>query len=89
MTARRRRREVIARGQNAAANLRREIRANLRKDIWPECAQCKGEFLPSQIDIDHITPLSKGGEDVADNVQLLCKGCHKVKTALDMGYVPF
>jgi 5-methylcytosine-specific restriction protein A len=87
--ARRKRRAVIAEGNNAAANLRKEVRAHLRKHGFVLCASCPGHFLPSGVDIDHITPLAKGGQDVASNVQVLCKACHKVKTALDFGYLPF
>ncbi|MEV7931004.1 HNH endonuclease signature motif containing protein [Kitasatospora sp. NPDC088779] len=36
--------------------------------------------------MDHIIPISQGGTDTADNVQLLCKGCHRAKTRRDMGY---
>nr|WP_281257865.1 HNH endonuclease signature motif containing protein [Streptomyces uncialis] len=53
------------------------------------CAICRGTFLPSQVDIDHIRPLALGGEDVASNVQVLCKSCHKTKTAVDFGKRPF
>jgi 5-methylcytosine-specific restriction endonuclease McrA len=31
-------------------------------------------------DIDHVTPLADGGEDVPENMQLLCSGCHADKT---------
>ncbi|MGY1440151.1 HNH endonuclease [Streptomyces reniochalinae] len=41
------------------------------------------------MDVDHIIPLAKGGQDIASNVQVLCKPCHKVKTALDFGHLPF
>jgi 5-methylcytosine-specific restriction protein A len=41
------------------------------------------------VDIDHVLPLSKGGEDVDSNVQPLCKACHKAKTAIDFGKRPF
>lgn len=35
------------------------------------------------IDIDHIVPLVEGGTDHADNLQVLCKPCHKTKSAAD------
>ncbi|OKH90485.1 HNH endonuclease [Streptomyces uncialis] len=79
------RRAAIARGHNAAALLRRAV----RKAVSGTCAICRGTFLPSQVDIDHIRPLALGGEDVASNVQVLCKSCHKTKTAVDFGKRPF
>jgi 5-methylcytosine-specific restriction protein A len=79
------RRAAIARGNNAAAKLRRAI----RKAVGSHCAVCLGWYLPSQLDVDHIKPLALGGEDVEDNVQALCKRCHKTKTAMDFGKRPF
>jgi len=32
------------------------------------------------IDIDHILPLAFGGKNIIDNLQPLCKNCHKEKT---------
>jgi len=29
--------------------------------------------------VDHILPVSEGGEDVIENVQILCTACHKLK----------
>lgn len=79
------RRAAIARGNNAAAKLRRLV----RKAVGAECAVCRGWYLPSMLDIDHIKPLALGGEDVEENVQALCKSCHKAKTAMDFGKRPF
>jgi 5-methylcytosine-specific restriction protein A len=79
------RRAAIARGNNAAAKLRRLV----RKAVGAECAVCRGWYLPSMVDIDHIKPLALGGEDVEENVQALCKSCHKAKTAMDFGKRPF
>lgn len=77
------RRKLVSTG--AAAELRKQIRGKL-----VECARCKGKYVASQVDIDHRTPLYKGGEDVADNLQILCRElCHRVKTDLDAGRVPF
>ncbi|MFD7610983.1 HNH endonuclease [Streptomyces sp. NPDC059828] len=81
----RKRREAVARGSNAAATLRKAVRAA----VGGTCAHCGGIFLPSQVDIDHVKPLALGGEDVASNVQVLCKRCHRIKTAMDFGKRPF
>ncbi|MET9617109.1 HNH endonuclease [Kitasatospora indigofera] len=78
----RKRREAIARGSNAAARLRAVVRKAKRGD----CAKCGGSFLPSGVDIDHVLPLAKGGEDVDENVQVLCKGCHATKTRSDFNH---
>lgn len=81
------RRVVIARGQNAASLLRKSIRAAYAEHgIRPQCATCLCTPLPSLVEIDHIQPIHKGGEDVAYNVQVLCKACHRVKTHADCGY---
>lgn len=76
------RRAAVARGTNGAATLR----AAARTAGFVRCATCLYEFLASAVDIDHIVPLSRGGEDVDGNVQILCRGCHSRKTAQDMDY---
>ncbi|MFF2406728.1 HNH endonuclease [Streptomyces sp. NPDC058092] len=79
------RRAAIARGNNAASRLRKRV----RDAVSGTCVMCLGSFLPSQVDIDHVVPLARGGEDVDSNVQVLCKRCHKTKTAMDFGKRPF
>jgi 5-methylcytosine-specific restriction protein A len=77
------RREAIARGDNAAARMRKVVRAAIRTVGFVECATCRGHFLGSQVDVDHVKPLALGGEDIDGNVQVLCKRCHKTKTRAD------
>jgi 5-methylcytosine-specific restriction protein A len=76
-----RRSDVLARGNDAARKLRKELR---RAGRFP-CAECGIPRLASGLDVDHIHPLALGGEDVAENVQALCKPCHKAKTREDFG----
>jgi len=58
-----------------------------------ECGKCKGHFPAKAVQVDHILPVvcpKKGFEswDIfiarlfcsSDNLQVLCKGCHDIKT---------
>ncbi len=49
-----------------------------------KCAHCGLTFKPGDVwEVDHIQPKCKGGEDRYDNLQLLHKHCHDVKTRTD------
>jgi 5-methylcytosine-specific restriction enzyme A len=51
------------------------------------CEQCAkdGKTTPAR-EVDHITPIFKGGTDALSNLAALCIPCHEAKTARDMGY---
>ena len=50
-----------------------------------KCNWCKVEFLIGEsMEVDHITPLSKGGKDEYRNLQLLHRQCHIEKTKKDV-----
>jgi 5-methylcytosine-specific restriction protein A len=76
-----RRSDVLARGNDAARRLRKRLR---RAGYFP-CASCGIPRLASALDVDHIRPLALGGEDVDENIQALCRPCHKAKTREDFG----
>jgi 5-methylcytosine-specific restriction protein A len=76
------RREAIARGNNAAARLKSVV----KRAGQGECNSCHKTYLASAIDIDHVLPLAKGGEDIDENVQCLCRPCHRLKTREDFNY---
>jgi len=39
---------------------------------------------PAGLEWDHLLPLELGGSDTIDNLQPLCRGCHKAKSAKDI-----
>jgi len=49
------------------------------------CAHCKRKLFPGEdYEIDHIIALANGGTDEDSNLQLLCEGCHIIKTGGDV-----
>ena len=40
------------------------------------CAKCGSRH---DLTLDHITPISEGGQSVAENLQVLCDPCHVIK----------
>ena len=51
----------------------------------PLCRRCKklGKTTRAR-EVDHIVPRHAGGSDEYDNLQSLCKQCHKLKSANEM-----
>ena len=46
------------------------------------CASCK-QLLDETYELDHFTPLFKGGSSDETNLQALCKRCHVMKSAME------
>ena len=42
----------------------------------PVCSYCAIELSPDQIQLDHVTPLSKGGSHTIDNFAISCRSCN-------------
>ena len=49
------------------------------------CSKCDKKFQTTQLELDHITPISLGGNEFKlSNLQLLCDPCHTEKTIKDI-----
>jgi len=49
-----------------------------------KCPHCESSFKTGDLmEVDHKEPLSKGGKNTYDNLQLLHRHCHDKKTAQD------
>lgn len=49
-----------------------------------KCEACKANLKPSEGEVDHILPCELGGEPTIANGRLICRPCHKEKTATDI-----
>lgn len=80
---------------NNRASLRKAMRGYQRRvtlrekmPMWhAQFGHCNGCFdwlKPRHMQIDHITPISRGGSDDPSNKQLLCYACNSSKNAKTM-----
>ena len=62
--------------------------ARVKARIWKLAPNCVGCGLPTgeirKPQYDHIVPICNGGENRESNLQILCGGCHRVKTQTDV-----
>lgn len=67
---------------------RRRVTNRMRKEVaararW-KCEICH-VIVNANYEIDHMTPLYRGGDNSLANLQCLCPDCHRTKTANDKG----
>lgn len=73
-------------GQSFQNFKRRKIPAELREYILDRDGNCLSCGSSENLTIDHITPLSKGGDNSHDNLQLLCRNCNSKKSTSECDF---
>ena len=62
---------------------RETISSAVRREVWRrdegKCVKCGSR---SNLEYDHIIPVSRGGSNTARNIELLCKACNRAKSDL-------
>ena len=53
------------------------------KDRDKACLKC---YSTNDLTIDHVIPLSKGGDNHHSNLQLLCRSCNSIKSNYPIDY---
>lgn len=57
-----------------------KLMALARESAEIKCSHCLEPTFIGDLEYDHIVPLALGGEHSWENLQPLCKSCHKRKT---------
>lgn len=65
----------------------RDLKAKLA-EFDDRCAVCRHPVGGAAgLEWDHVLPLEMGGDDELDNLQPLCRPCHRAKTRQDAGHI--
>lgn len=68
--------------RNFNRTIKRQLRFNRKNIIKRDnqtCQYCGKRLVLSECTLEHIVPVSKGGENSWDNVVIACTGCNKKK----------
>jgi hypothetical protein len=72
--------EVESSGHGARSKERNKVTKSLRYDVLKRdsftCRSCGANGKESRLEVDHITPVSKGGKSELSNLQTLCQDCN-------------
>lgn len=73
-------RRLRAREEDASISRRARIPDDVRVFVWTRddgrCVRCGAE---DDLQFDHVIPIARGGGNAADNIQILCGDCNRLK----------
>jgi 5-methylcytosine-specific restriction protein A len=61
----------------------KKVRALAFKRCGGVCEDCTAKLFPGNVEYDHRMPDALDGEPTLENCTVLCRACHKVKSAED------
>ena len=65
------------------SRLPRELWQERRKEVWLRdggtCVHCEDSVRLRKAHIDHILPVSRGGNNALSNLRTLCRSCHSLR----------
>lgn len=64
--------------------LTREERQTVLDRFCGRCAYCGKQITMQELNVDHLVPLRKGGEDRLYNMYPSCRSCNQAKSTLDI-----
>ena len=75
--------ENLGGGSNEKNNIRKSISPTLRHEVFKRdnyrCLECGATNKEVRLHLDHIKPVSKGGDNDLSNLQTLCAECNMGK----------
>ena len=84
----RKNREIQRIRRAVPGNITEAERQELFDKYERKCLCCKRPEGVVELTIDHVIPLSRGGENTLENAQVLCRGCNAVKGDKEYEYRP-
>jgi len=61
---------------------REKLKAQETRKSQGICYYCQAKFLPDELTMDHVVPLSRGGRSTKGNIVPCCKACNNKKKYL-------
>ncbi|MFE5093269.1 HNH endonuclease [Streptomyces sp. NPDC056638] len=75
----------LRRAEPESGPSRRDVLRRWEELEWWACAYCDASFGPMVVaEVDHITPVAKGGVHEWSNLAPTCSECNRAKSDMDM-----